>query len=166
MAGGGARGSSVLAVVGVTLLTLLVVLPLRDAASPKAILVLNSGPEPVLIDARWWGGPTGLDGSIAALVEPESTAVMFRAGSRSDICVRVIEPRSGRVRAGLVTGDSQNGDTVQVTVGGTHGGSPHLQLTDPCPPRLENDRVRVALGRYFEPGAPDRIRRERVINRY
>lgn len=159
-------GSQLLLVaIVIAVFALLLILPRTELPDPVVVVAVNPGPDTVLVDARWWGGPVGIQGPIARLIGPESRTVLFRARVRADVCVRVIEPRSRRLAAGLVADTLQNGDTVEVVVAEPLSGEPRPGLVEACPQRLEGDRVRVATGRYFNPDEPDRMRRERFIRR-
>lgn len=159
-------GSQLLLVaIVIAVFALLLILPRTELPDPVVVVAVNPGPDTVLVDARWWGGPVGIQGPIARRIGPESRTVLFRARVRADVCVRVIEPRSRRLAAGLVADTLQNGDTVEVVVAQPLSGEPRPGLVEACPQRLEGDRVRVATGRYFNPDEPDRMRRERFIRR-
>lgn len=129
-----------------------------------AIEVVNGGEEPMLVDARWWGGPAGVVGPFARSVDPGS-ALVLRPGGRGDLCIRVIEPGSGRVRGGLVRAGERSA-TPRVLLLPHRARPPAPELDGLCPYHLERDRVRIAVGRYLEPGTPPRERRERVFRRF
>lgn len=150
---------------GIAALVALLLLP-PAPAGPVVISVHNAGPDPVLVDARWWAGPVGVDGPIVRRIQPRSSLDITRASRRGEICVRVIETRSRRVLAGKLPDAGALGDSARVVVRRGDDGAPRPDLAVPCSPHLERDRVLVALGRSFEPGRPDRIRRERLIKRY
>lgn len=164
-----ARARAVLVFLGsiLALAWLLFALPRNRPPEPITIVVLNSSTDPVLVDARWWAGHLGVDGPIVRSLEPDSTAVVHRADARrKDICVRVIDPSSHRVSGQLVTDIVGAGDTIQIVVAGPFHDAPRYPAADSCPRSLQDDRVRVAIGRYFDPTEPDRIRRERLIRRF
>lgn len=128
------------------------------------IEVVNAGNEPMLVDARWWGGPARVVGPFARLLEPDS-AMVIRPGGRGDLCIRAIEPGSGRIARVLVPARDRN-DVLRVDIPSAPAGPPGPELPVVCPGFLEDDRVRVGWGRYLQPGNPPRVRRERIIRRF
>lgn len=144
---------------------LVVILPRATPPEPVAVRVVNTGPVPVLVDARWWGGNIGIDGPVAMWVGPESATVLTRADGRKDICVRVVDRGSGRIVAWLVPPAGRDADTLDVEVAGA-GADGVASMHRACPSHLQEHRVRVAAGRYFDPGDPASIRRERMIRRF
>lgn len=153
-------GTGATAALGLALL-----LPPMEWPRQVAVLVNNESSTTVLVDARWWGGTIGIAGPLAVRLEPGSSAIVLAPAGHREACVRVIDPRTARVSGVLVAlGPSQ--DTVSVTVRKRPHEAPMATLTTVCAPTLQGDRVRVALGRYFDPDDPGRLRRERLIRRY
>lgn len=131
----------------------------------QVVRVVNPGPDSVLVDARWWGGATGVDGPIARMLPPDSATTIVRASGDSQICLRVVNPRSHRVSSGLIPDLTRDGDTLVVMAAQPLTEAPGPQFTDPCPAMLGENRFRLAMGRYFHPQDPERIRRERILRR-
>jgi len=151
---------------GIAGMAALLLLPKPDWPAPVVILVHNPGPDSVLVDTRWWGGPVGVDGPVARVVAAGSTLRVARGTPNTEICVRVIDTRSREVSARVLPEPANAGDSMFVSVIQQSHDAPRPDLTGPCSPRLETDRVLVDLGRFFDPREPDRIRRERIIRRY
>jgi hypothetical protein len=147
-------------------LALFVLGPIVRWPEPLVLRVTNETNGPVLVDTRMWDGSLGGAGPIAETLAAGGTATL-RHWTTSAPCVRVVDPASGRVGAGLVAGATQPGDTVSVRVlRPTGGGPPGPNLSRPCPTELAEDRIRIGLGRYFDPGNPARILRERILRTY
>ena len=134
--------------------------------APIVLELRNEGPDSVLVDARWLDLSSGIDGPLVRVLPARQSTTLLR-WRRDDICVRVIDPATGRVASGLLTlAAVDDGDTLRVSVRGSTGAPPLPQLPDSCPPDLADHRVRVAPGRYFDPGNPEQIRREPLIRLY
>jgi hypothetical protein len=146
----------------------LVALPLLRSAEPHrqvAVLVRNEASDTVLVDARWWAGPVGLAGPVAVRLRPRAETLILHPGYPREVCIRVIDPHTGRVGSGLVASDVAD-DTVRVVVHQSSLEPPVAVFAAPCPPWLGDDRVWIGLDRYLDLHDPQRIRRDRLIRRY
>lgn len=143
----------------------------RWVPDPSAIVVMNEGDSAVLVDLRSWGGVSGVGGPLARVIEPESSAVLYRPVGKGEVCLRVFEPASRQIATGLLPAAAGSrggggGDTVYLIAQNRERQQLRPLLPDPCPRHLAAHRVRIAPGRYFDPGMPNEIRRERLIRRF
>lgn len=132
----------------------------QEWPAAPAVQIVNETVDSISVDVRWWGGAAGIDGPHLRNVR-SGDSVVLRAPLVDEVCLRVVRHASGTVLSGLV--ELRDGDTVRVTVRPASDGSPNPTVEGPCPSQLGDHRVRVAHGRYFRPGEPDRLRRERLI---
>lgn len=147
-------------VLGTSLLVLSGRAEMGGAAIWSTLVIQNALDDSVLVDVRWKERSGQIEGPIARALSPDARGDF---GIRNDraFCIRVIHPVAGGVRAVRLQPTRGAIQSVIRLDAQILDRSPASSAR--CEPDLEQDRVRVAVGRYFEPDRPDRIRRERLL---
>ncbi|MQA90197.1 MAG: hypothetical protein GEU90_08180 [Gemmatimonas sp.] len=134
----------------------------RQETAPATLVVSSHLHDSVMVDVRTRSRTGSISGPVAKPLRPGSR-VEFLVNPDRALCLRIVETAGPRITPLYLPATwSEGGPEVRIRES-TLNGVESAQIR--CDPELEKHRVRVALGKYFEPDDPGRIRREPILVR-